>query len=48
MTNFEQTPLNIGVVLFDKATLMDFAATWGVFTRLLPDTAAPLRRPAHR
>ncbi len=30
-----QTPLlNIGVVLFDKATLLDFAAPWDVFTRL--------------
>lgn len=29
-----QDPLNIGIVLFDKATLLDFAAPWDVFTRL--------------
>lgn len=33
--------LNIGVVLFDKATLLDFAAPWDVFTRL-PDSKTHL------
>lgn len=33
-TQAVDTPLNIGIVLFDKATLLDFAAPWDVFTRL--------------
>lgn len=35
------TPLNIGLVLFDNATLMDFAGPWDVFKRL-PDTTTHL------
>lgn len=35
------TPLNIGIVLFDKATLMDFAGPWDVFKRL-PDATTHL------
>ncbi len=34
MSVSHDTPLTIGVVLFDKATLLDFAAPWDVFTRL--------------
>ena len=34
MTNSQEDFLNIGIVLFDKATLLDFAAPWDVFTRL--------------
>jgi len=33
-TNKTNTHLNIGIVLFDKATLMDFAGPWDVFKRL--------------
>ena len=35
------SPLNIGIVLFDKATLLDFAAPWDVFKRL-PDAETHL------
>ena len=35
------TPLNIGIVLFENATLMDFAGPWDVFKRL-PDTTTHL------
>ncbi|NKB44427.1 MAG: DJ-1/PfpI family protein [Alphaproteobacteria bacterium] len=35
------TPLNIGIVLFDKATLTDFAGPWDVFKRL-PDATTYL------
>lgn len=36
-----QDPLTIGIVLFDKATLLDFAAPWDVFTRV-PNAATHL------
>lgn len=32
--NLKTKPLHLGIVLFDKATLLDFAAPWDVFTRL--------------
>ena len=40
-TDTEQAQFNIGIVLFDKATLMDFAGPWDVFKRL-PDTITHL------
>jgi len=41
MTASQSSPLNIGIVLFDKATLLDFAAPWDVFKRI-PDSETHL------
>ena len=41
MTDPKEDFLNIGIVLFDNATLLDFAAPWDVFTRL-PNTTTHL------
>lgn len=40
-TDTQHAALNIGIVLFDKATLMDFAGPWDVFKRL-PDATTHL------